>query len=315
MQHLPTFLIVGAVKAGTTSLHEYLQQHPEVYMSPVKETNFFSDADMLFGNFNVDYRQDVNIDLKKYLAGDMKNKIHIAHVRSWEDYQLLYKNVADQKAIGEVSNSYLFCPSAAAAIKSKLPDTKIVMILRNPVERLYSQYLMNLKLGKIAEKNLLKEIESDQQKKIKGWGVSHLYLEVGNYYEQVKRYYDRFPADHIKVILYDDYKKDPKAVMKDLFKFLNIDPEFLIDMSLRYNEAGMPRFGKLNYWLTQTGVYGLVKKIFSPALKEKIKGLIYTKQNIPTITETEKKWLQDYYRTDIQNLGRLLDRDLSAWTD
>jgi hypothetical protein len=189
------------------------------------------------------------------------------------------------------------------------------MILRNPVERLYSQYLMNLKLGKIAEKNLLKEIEADQNKKIKGWGVSHLYLEVGNYYEQVKRYYDQFPADHIKVILYDDYKKDPKAVMKDLFKFLNIDPDFSIDMSLRYNEAGMPRFGKLNYWLTQMGVYGLVKKIFSPALKEKIKGLIYTKQNIPTITEAEKNWLQDYYRTDVQNLGRLLDRDLSAWTD
>ncbi len=313
MQHLPTFLIVGAVKAGTTSLHEYLQQHPEVYMSPVKETNYFSDADMLIEHFNVDYRQDVNIDLKKYLAGDMKNKIHIAHVRSWEDYQLLFKNVEHQKAIGEVSNSYLYCSSTAGNIKTKLPDVKIVMILRNPVERLYSQFLMNLKLGKIAEKNLLKEIENDQQKKIKGWGVSHLYLEVGNYYAQVKNYYDQFPVEQIKVILYDDYKKDPKAAMKDLFSFLQINPDFEIDMSRRYNEAGMPRFGKMNYWLTQIGVYGLVKRIFSSGLKEKLKSLIYTKENIPTITPAEKKYLRDYYREDVQQLASLINRDLSGW--
>ncbi len=313
MQKLPTFLIVGAVKAGTTSLHEYLQQHPDVYMSPVKETNHFSDADMLFDQFNVDYRQDVNVDLKKYLAGDMKNKIHIAHVRSWDDYRQLYKNVTDQRAIGEVSNSYLFCPSTAAAIHAKLPDVKIVMILRNPVERLYSQFLMNLKLGKIKEKNLLKEIEADQNKKVKGWGVSHLYLETGNYFAQVKKYVEVFPKERIMVILYDDYKRDPKTVMKNLFQFLGINPDFAIDMEQRYNEAGMPRFGKLNYWLTQIGIYGLVKRIFSPKLKEKIKGLIYTKENIPVITEEEKAYLQNYYRKDILQLSNLIGKDLSAW--
>lgn len=313
MQHLPNFLIVGAVKAGTTSLHEYLQQHPEIYMSPVKETNYFSDEDMLFDHFNPDYRQDVNVDVKKYLAGDMKNKIHIAHIRSWDDYQLLFKNVAGQKAIGEVSNSYLFCPSTATAIKSKLPDAKIVMILRNPAERLFSQFLMNLKLGKITEKDLLKEIEADQKKKIKGWGVSHLYLEVGNYYAQVKAYYDVFPASQIKVILYDDFKNSPAMVMKDLFSFLGVNADFQLDMSRRYNEAGMPRFGKLNYWLTQMGIYGLVKRIFSSGLKEKIKGIIYTRENIPTITPEEKKWLQDYYRDDVNKLSALIGRDLSAW--
>jgi len=313
MQKLPTFLIVGAVKAGTTSLHEYLQQHPEVYMSPVKETNHFSDADMLFEHFNIDYRQDINVDLKKYLAGDMHNKIHIAHVRDWDDYLKLYRNVTEQKAIGEVSNSYLYNPSTAKTISARLPDAKIVMILRNPVERLYSQFLMNLKLGKIAEKNLLKEIEADQQKKVKGWGVSHLYLEVGNYYEQVKRYFDIFPPAQIRVILYDDYKKDPKGVMKELFRFLGVAEDYAIDMDRRYNEAGMPRFGKMNYWLTQIGVYGLVKKIFSPKLKERLKKLIYTRENIPTITAAEKEYLISYYKQDIGQLSTLIGKDLSAW--
>ena len=81
------------MKAGTTSLHEYLQLHPEVYMSPIKETNFFSDADMMFEDFNVDYKQDVSINVDKYLAGAMDTKVHIAHVRTWEQYQKLFRNI------------------------------------------------------------------------------------------------------------------------------------------------------------------------------------------------------------------------------
>ncbi len=313
MNKLPTFLIVGAVKAGTTSLHEYLQMHPEVFMSPVKETNYFSDADMLFEHFNVDYRQDVNINLDKYLDGPMDKKVHIAHVRISDQYHKLFRDVRNEKAIGEVSNSYLYLPSTPSKIKAELPDVKIVMILRNPIERLYSQYLMNLKLGKIVERDLLKEIAADQVKHVKGWGVSHLYLEVGNYYEQVKRYYDNFPANNIKVIIFDNFKQDASAVMKDLFSFLGVDANFEIDMTQRFNEAGMPRFGKLNYWLTQIGVYGLVKKVFSPELKEKIKSIIYTKDNIPKITAAEKQHLQDYYRNDISKLEVLLNKDLSMW--
>ncbi|MFI5171738.1 MAG: sulfotransferase family protein [Chitinophagales bacterium] len=309
----PTFLIVGAVKAGTTSLHEYLQMHPEIFMSPIKETNFFSDADMLFEHFNVDYKQDVSLNVEKYLKGPMDKKVHIAHVRSWDDYQKLFRDVKNEKAIGEVSNSYLFLPSAPASIKNKLPEAKIIMVLRDPVERLYSQYLMNLKLGKITEKDLLKEIRADQEKRIKGWGVSHLYLEVGKYYEQVKRYFDTFPAAQIKIILFDDFKKDAPAVMKDIFQFLNVDPDFQIDLSKKYNEAGMPRFGKLNYWLTQTGVQGLVKKMFPDKLKNKIKSIIYTKTNIPSITAEERKYLKDYYQDDNIKLSKLINRDLSKW--
>jgi hypothetical protein len=309
----PTFLIVGAVKAGTTSIHEYLQMHPQVFMSPVKETNHFSDADMLFEHFNVDYKQDINVNLDKYLSGPMDKKIHIAHVRTATQYAALFRDVKDEKAIGEVSNSYLYLPSTAATIHQALPHVQIVMILRNPVERLYSQFLMNLKLGKIVEKDLRKEIAADQAKQVKGWGVSHLYLEVGLYYEQVKRYLDIFPREQVKILFYDDYKKDPAGTMKGLFSFLHVDPDFTPDLSKRYNEAGMPRFGKLNYWLTQIGVYGLVKKLFPASLKEKLKSIIYTKDNIPTITPEEKQYLIEYYRKDIEQLSRLVQRDLSAW--
>ncbi|MFN0275516.1 MAG: sulfotransferase family protein [Chitinophagales bacterium] len=310
---LPNFLIVGAGKAGTTSLHLYLQQHPEVFMSPVKETNYFSDADMKFEHFNLDYRQDIGIDIDKYLAGAMDKKVHIAHIRTWEQYKKLFRDVKEEKAIGEVSNSYLSLPSAAQEIRKKLPGVKIVMILRNPVERLYSQFLMNLKLGKITEKDLLKEIQQDESKKEKGWGVSHMYLENGMYYEQVKRYYNLFPLSQIHIIYFEDFKKDAGAEMKKLFSFLGVDPDFEIDMSEKLNEAGMPRFGKLNYFLTQTGLYKLSKKLISGNLKQKVKNFFYSKENIPKMNEEERQWIVNYYRNDVQELSNLLHRDLAHW--
>jgi len=309
---LPTFLIVGAVKAGTTSLHEYLMQHPEVYMSPVKETNHFSDEDMDFEHFNIDYRQDVGHNLDQYLSGPMDKKIHIAHVRTWEQYCTLFKNVKKEKAIGEVSNSYLYCPSTAQAIFSKLPNVKIVMVLRNPVDRLFSQYVMNLKLGKIIEQDLIKEIENDHSKTFKGWGVSHLYTEVGMYFEQVKRYYDVFPREQIKVILFDDFKANASATISDLFQFLDVS-DYQVDTEKRYNEAGMPRFGKLNYWMTQIGLYGIFKRIFPDNIKQRLKSLAFTNKGVPSITSEERKYLEQIFRDDINDLSKLIHRDLGHW--
>ncbi|MEZ5014536.1 MAG: sulfotransferase [Chitinophagales bacterium] len=312
-EKLPTFLIVGAVKAGTTSLHMYLQQHPEVYMSPVKETNFFSDADMDFAHFNLDYRQDVSINIEKYIDGPMDKKVHIAHVRTWDLYKKLFRFAADEKALGEVSNSYLYLPSTAKVIHERLPNARIVMILRNPVERLFSQFLMNVRLGKIAERDLLKELKADAAKAYKGWGVSHLYVEVGMYYAQVKRYLDLFPKEQVHIILFDDFKQDPKKAMRDLFGFIGADPDFPVDMETKYNEAGMPRFGKLNYFLTQTGLYTLSKKLVPERLKDRVKSIFYSGSNVPKLSAAEREYLISLYTEDIRNLERLLGRSLENW--
>ncbi|MFT7589805.1 MAG: hypothetical protein ACI959_002025, partial [Limisphaerales bacterium] len=113
---LPDFFVVGAVKAGTTALHLFLDQHPEIYMSPVKETNYFSQPDMDPAHFNRDYKHDVDINLDKWLDGPMTKKIHIANVDNWEHYKRLFRDAEKAKSIGEASNSYLLCPSAAERI-------------------------------------------------------------------------------------------------------------------------------------------------------------------------------------------------------
>ena len=122
---VPDFFIVGAPKAGTTSLYFYLEQHPEIFMSAVKETNYFS------------YEATVKQNLYYNERG----------INDWEEYLKLFSEAGKKKAIGEASVSYLFYPEVAEAIKAKFPEGKIIIMLRNPVERALSHYNMDYKLG------------------------------------------------------------------------------------------------------------------------------------------------------------------------
>src|SRR5690606_18327787 len=125
----PNFFIVGVVKGGTTSLYRYLVQHPQVYMSPVKETNFFSREVIDTNLFTKDYKHDVDVNLKEFLQSDFTEIIHIAHVTEVEDYNLLFKKVKEETAIGEISNSYILYPGVAEKIYNYNPQAKIIMIL------------------------------------------------------------------------------------------------------------------------------------------------------------------------------------------
>ena len=160
----PNFFVVGVVKGGTTSIYNYLSQHPDVYLTPIKETNHFSDNDMLHEHFEKQYKIDSGLDIKSYLAKENKGQLHIAHVRDREDYLSLYDNVDHQKARGEVCNSYMLCPSASSEIHSAFPRSKIIVMLREPVKRMYSQYLMNVREAKVLNRSFREEIEHDKSK-------------------------------------------------------------------------------------------------------------------------------------------------------
>ena len=127
---MPNFLIIGANKAGTTSIYSYLKQHPQIYMSPVKEPMFFT----LEGK-NID-RTEVSRQITLKTA-----------VNDIEDYQALFQGVSNEKAIGEASTAYLHCPWCAERIKQYIPDVKLIAILRDPIERAYSNYLMYVRWG------------------------------------------------------------------------------------------------------------------------------------------------------------------------
>jgi hypothetical protein len=313
-KHHPNFFLIGTVKGGTTSLHRYLDQHPEVYLSPIKEINYFSRADIHPEHFSRDYRHDVDIDIKSYLRSDMKEPIHIAHVTEEADYYQLFRNAGQAKAIGEMSLSYMLYPSAPQLIAKTYPKAKIMAILRDPAERAFSQYVMNLRQGKTLEKDFIKEITSDDERYPKGWGANHQYLSVGRYYEQLVRFYAVFPSEQIKVFLFDDYKANAASVVQQMFEFLGVDPNFEANTSERLNEGGVPKMERLNYILHQLGIINKAKQLVPRKWREPFKRLMFKPAAAaPKMTAEERAFLVNYYREDILKLAQLLNRDLQNW--
>ncbi|MFN0275513.1 MAG: sulfotransferase domain-containing protein [Chitinophagales bacterium] len=310
---LPTFIVIGANKGGTTSIYHYLKQHPQVYLSPIKEPHYFS-KDIDINLFSKEFAQNKLQDIQKYVDGDMQQEYHAAFVRNWEHYKKLFKNVKNEKAIGELSTSYLFSSVAAEEIKKHLGNVKIIICLRNPVERAYSHYRMNIWTGNNNEFDFYKALLEDYHHIPKAWGNAHLYVEIGFYYEQVKRYIDMFGRENVKIVFTEDLKKNATNTLKELYEFIGVDNSFVTDTSMRYNEVYTPKFKNFTYTLNKLGIRPLIKKLAPKSIKSMIVRLFYkSKAEKGDIPAEAKKFLLEKYTNDIQKLSVLLQRDLSTW--
>lgn len=309
---LPNFFIVGTVKAGTTSLYNYMKQHPDVYMSPIKEPHYFS-KDIRCKDFNKDYREHFCFDMKKYLSKSKLQERHQTFIEEWNDYIELYREVKNEKIIGESSVGYLYSRVAAKGIRDTIPHAKIVVILRDPIERAFSHFVGDFKNGVLESSDFIKEVKKDHGSIDKGWGKTHLYIEIGLYYEQVKRYINIFRRNQVNVYLFDDFKNNPDGVLNDLFKFLNIDTQVKINSIKIYNKATSPRFRKFDKMLNYIGTRRNLSKFLPDNLKEKLKKTYFNDKNKVVITQEYRKCLLPYFEQDIDKLAKLIDRDLSHW--
>lgn len=310
----PNFFVIGAAKCGTTTLYDFLEHHPEVYMSPIKEPHHFS-KDIIKENFSDEYKHYLktrNVNLEEYLKTDFSRKIWEWYIDDFNQYLQLFKKVSNEKAIGEISNGYLFSSVAAKEIKAQYPDAKIVMILRNPIERAYSHYLANVRDGRTTL-SFKEELIADAQKSNKGWCISHCYTEMGLYYDQVKRFTDVFDKDQIKIYLNDDLKKNAEAVAKDLFTFLGVNTKVDIDFHKKQNEARLPKSAGFMKFITQTGLKRKIFRSMPKSIQDKVKPLFFKEGKIPKMSEEDKKWLMVQFREDINKTQNLIGRDLSSW--
>ncbi|NND77506.1 MAG: sulfotransferase [Flavobacteriales bacterium] len=308
----PNFFVVGVVKGGTTSLYQYLSQHPDVFLTPIKETNHFSDKDMDHEHFDNQYELDSRLDIKKYLAKKERETVHIAHVRERSDYMKLFQNVGNERARGEVCNSYMLCPCSASQIYEAFPDSKIIVMLREPARRMYSQYLMNIREAKVLGRSFREEIEHDNNKNRKGWGVSHNYFELGNYASQIKRYIELFGKENVMVCLFEDFIKDPEKEMKRIFKFLDVSEDVKLDTQV-FNVARKPRSKYLNYFLSRTGILKLARSIVPKAKRGKYKQMLSKKGGFVPISAEDEAYLRAHYASEVKDLKALLNIDLNIW--
>jgi hypothetical protein len=291
----PTFLIIGVQKAGTTSIYNYLKQHPQVYMSPVKETGFFER----------DWEQEpVDTQRRK------KNGIV-----TWNQYQALFSQATDKHlALGEASPNYMFhYRLAAEQIQRRLPNAKLIAILRNPVQRACSDYLMNMRdaIGK----------QTPLAEQVRSRGDSSYVLLKGKYYEQLKHFINVFGRSQVDILLHDDLKQDSQKFMRTIYQSIGVNPAFVANTSKKAQTAKVPKNQTLNRLLkTQnpirtvaTGIMQIVPSEIRHQLRDRLISLNSQDKNRAQFTEEDITLLQRYYREDILKLQDLLQRDLSAW--
>ena len=292
----PNFIIIGAMKAATTSIYTYLKQHPDIFMTKVKEPMFFN-------NFNQ------NTDFK--VLGNKSKKVN-----SLLDYFSMFGSVKNESAIGEASPAYIYNENAPYLIKEHLPDVKIIAILRQPTDRAYSNFLHTKRADRENVNSFGQAIKIEKERISDNWSPLYHYIQKGFYSVQLKRYYNLFPKENIKVYLFEDVVKNPKETLKDIFKFLNVDENIEIDTSKKSNVSGTPK-GILGFILKKMRYYNLMPKFaISDYLPKFIMELIFKSVYKPTekLNEDSRRDITErYYKVEIRSLEKLIDRDLSSW--
>jgi hypothetical protein len=270
------FIGLGAQKSGTSWVYACLYEHPEV-CAPVKEIHFFSRP--------------------RYREG-----------KEW--YEAHFTKCGEGKLRGEFSTSYLYSKEAPERIKACYSDAKLIAILRNPINRAYSQYRNSIKAGEIPESVSFEEF-SERETSVR---------EQGRYTEQLERYLTYFHREQLLVLIYEDIRKDPVAFMRLIYEFLGIDPDFV--SSMVHDEINVARTPKhigiervmhhTAEFLRRHGFDRLVHHIRKLGLPDLIRS-VNTKEGAKRGEKPpyDRAALAAYFRDDVEKLSALLERDMN----
>ena len=289
---LPNFIVIGAAKAGTTALYWYLAEHPEVFMSPMKETNYFA------------YGLD---DDGQPLYGDPE--LHHFPVQTLSSYENLFADAGDSVAIGEASPIYLECPQAADRIRNLIPNARIICGLREPVDRAYSDYLMYLRTrGRRFDATRDLSVTS-------AWAhpESH-WMRISRYYEALSRYFEAFPRGNLHIFLFDDLKEEPRKVIQEVYRFLGVDSAFQCDLRTPHNVGGVPSSMLLERVFTSRTIRAAVEPwIRKGAVNWVRRARTLNMAPAPPLPPELRQELARHFRSDIARTSELIGRSLEKW--
>jgi hypothetical protein len=252
MNRMPDFFLVGAPKCGTTALYEMLGAHPEIFVSPIKEPDFF--------------------------ASDIRHAAHPAGaVDDWSQYLQLFHGAAASQQLGEGSVSYLASRVAATAIHDRCPSARILMVLRDPADRLFAHYRAAVASDSTRAKfpDWLDGVVKKEQTDSAPIGA----VAAGRYGVTVKRYLNVFPRPQVHIVWHEDFVNEPAAAVRGIFQFLGVDETREVPVTIRRNETRTVR------------------------------------SSLPLqATASDRARAIQVYEPDIRALADLTGRDLSHWT-
>ena len=295
---LPNFIGIGAPKSGTTWLFKCLQEHPEVYIPSAKELNFLN-----------------------YLTIDGR----------WGEYEQYFADVTpgQYKAIGEISTRYLDSPRAPQRVKEYIPEARLFVSLRNPIDQVYSYY-WHLSSQNFHQWDSSKIPQSFEQALEE---YKEKLLPPASYYEHIKNWLSYFDNSQLHIILFDDISSDPHNVFRELCKFLQIDSSFVppsiqtrnasVRAGVSPKNAASKQTHKVVYDFLNKQVYHKMKDAIGVQNAVKLKDTLnvrylmekaFFRSGYPPMQASTRQQLQRYFASDIQGLEGLIGRSLQHWS-
>jgi hypothetical protein len=294
---LPGFIVIGAARSGTTALYRFLRQHPGIFMCRNKEPNFFA-----FEGQPLDYRGP---------GAEFVNH----SIASLEAYQALFADAPAGAALGEASPLYLYSAQAPARIHARIPDARLIAVLRNPIEQAYSHYLYARKEMIEPERDFLRALDAQEERRAAHWQPLFQYVDFARYNVQLRRYFEHFDRGQFKVFLYEDFTSDPLRVTQEIFRFIGVDAAFVPDVTERSNEGGIPRSALLQAVVMRPNAASkLIGAILPEAARRRIRDAI-SRANVrrDALPASARARLRRELESDILDLQQLIGRDLKPW--
>ncbi len=294
-RQLPNFVVIGAQKCATTSLHRYLSQHPDVYLPVQKELHYFSCPRIC-----------------EFTGGPGDTDVLARITGSPEGYAAHYAGVRGQAAIGEISPSYLYFSEIAGNIREQLGDVKIIAMLRNPVQKAYSQYL-HLVRDNRETLGFHDALMAEDRRRAQGWSDFWRYAESSLYAGRLGHYLEVFGPARVKVIIFEEFAADPRPALSDLLTFLSLRDDVAIDTTEVHHRSGKAKSRLLSGLLAKGGplsraARSLLPRSLTDAVQRRLWALNIAAKD--PIDRQSRDYLEAYFRADVLALEALLGRSL-----
>jgi hypothetical protein len=273
---LPNLVVIGAAKSGTTSLHSYLDLHPQISMSPTKELNFF----VLEKNWP----------------------------KGVEWYESNFVSSDETRILGESSPSYTQYPvfkGVPERMHLVLPEAKLIYILRDPIERIISHYVHNYR--RRVENRSISEVLTDLE--------NNPYVLWSKYYTQLEQYLDHFPQSSILIITLEDLRRYRQQTLQKVFRFLGVDDSFWSQgfSSILYTSSGKRRRNQIGLLCSRMPGKGIIKSLLPSSFVKVYRSLSSSKVNRPVLSTRLEQALIDVLKDDIDCLRKYTGSDFDAW--
>ncbi len=284
MELWPNLFIVGPPKTGTTSLYRYLNSVPDIFLSSIKEPHYFSQIPLSNG--------------KKFFE----------QISDKEDYLKLFKNAKDKKILVDASTSYFAAALAPELIYKNSPDARIIISLRDPVERTYSSYFWHRSYGRLRT-TFHDELEFELTNKDDLTKPS-LRLETGLYSQKLKKYLETFGPKQVKILIFEEWIKDVRNTINEIIKFLGLNYTLTDNLQNKYNAYEIPRGTFAQSILGNTFIGKVACSLFPQSTRGFLKNFFVKDGVKPKMLDEDRVKLVKFYQDDVRKVEKLLGRKL-----